>query len=100
MMSEAEFLNTQRWKRKRAKILKRDGYLCQECKRYGRRKGGEPVPAVLVHHIQHYEEHPELALADDNLVSLCEGCHNKMHPERGGLRRSSPPRYGEKIVHK
>ena len=79
MLSEAEFLGTRRWKRKREAILRRDGYLCQECKRYG-----------------HYDEHPELALDDGNLISLCEGCHNKMHPERGGQRRSSPPRYDRK----
>ena len=96
MLSEAEFLGTRRWKRKREAILRRDGYLCQECKRYGRKRNGHPVPAEVVHHIQHYDEHPELALDDGNLISLCEGCHNKMHPERGGQRRSIPPRYDRK----
>ena len=74
MLSEAEFLGTRRWKRKREAILRRDGYLCQECKRYGRKRNGHPVPAEVVHHIQHYDE----------------------HPERGGQRRSSPPRYDQK----
>lgn len=75
---------SQRWKHKRAQILRRDGYLCQECRKYGRM-----TQATTVHHIQHVEDHPELAYNDDNLVSLCEKCHNKMHPEKGtkGLRR-------------
>lgn len=93
---EKLFYETSLWRNKRKKILRRDKYLCQECKRYGRKKNGQPVPAVLVHHIKPYEQFPELALADSNLVSLCEGCHNKKHPERGGERRTSPPRYDRK----
>ncbi len=68
---------SRRWKKKRIKILRRDGFLCQECKRYGKR-----VEAVTVHHIKHASEYPELAYKDDNLVSLCSACHNRMHPEK------------------
>ena len=67
-----------RWKRKRAAILRRDGYLCQECKRYGKRR-----QATTVHHIRHADEYPELAYTDSNLVSLCSTCHQKAHPEKG-----------------
>ncbi|MDE6706851.1 MAG: HNH endonuclease [Oscillospiraceae bacterium] len=70
------------WKRKRAVIMRRDGYQCQDCKRYGRLR-----EAVTVHHIQHLDEHPELALQSENLISLCAECHNKRHPEKGGRRR-------------
>lgn len=73
--------NSPRWRRKRAAILRRDNYLCQNCKRYGRRR-----EAVVVHHIKHSDEYPELAFEDDNLVSLCEGCHNKEHPEKAAKR--------------
>ena len=66
-----------KWKRKRAKILRRDGYQCQMCRRYGK-----ATPAVTVHHIKHADEYPEFAYDDDNLVSLCEACHNKCHPEK------------------
>ena len=38
--------------------------------------------AVEVHHIKHVDEYPELAYEDSNLVSLCQGCHNKAHPEK------------------
>jgi len=65
------------WKKKRIQILKRDGYMCQECKRYGR-----SVDATTVHHIKHVDEFPELAYQSNNLVSLCSACHNKMHPEK------------------
>ena len=66
-----------RWKKKRAKILRRDGYMCRRCRRFGRR-----VEATEVHHIKHVDEFPELAWDDDNLVSLCHACHNAMHPEK------------------
>lgn len=69
--------NAPRWRRLRASVLRRDGYLCRYCLRYGRRR-----QATTVHHIEHADEHPELAYNADNLVSLCEACHNKMHPEK------------------
>ena len=65
------------WKKKRAKILSRDQYLCQRCKRYGRQ-----TAATTVHHIKHYDEYPELGLDNSNLVSLCGACHNFFHPEK------------------
>lgn len=58
-------------------MLSRDEYKCQICKRYGRQR-----EATTVHHIKHFDEFPELALESDNLISLCEACHNKMHPEK------------------
>lgn len=69
--------NCKRWKRKREWILKRDGYMCQRCKRYGRQR-----EAKTVHHIKHADEYPELAYKDDNLISLCDACHNAEHPEK------------------
>lgn len=71
-----------KWKRKQAAILRRDGYMCQWCRRYGRQ-----VSANTVHHIQHVEDHPELAFVDSNLISLCAACHNKAHPEKAKGRR-------------
>lgn len=81
-MTEREFLETKAWKRKRKYILRRDKYQCQYCKRYGKNR-----EATIVHHIKHYEDYPELGLVDSNLISLCPGCHNKQHPEKGGARR-------------
>lgn len=72
------FYETAKWKRKRLSILKRDGFQCRECKRFGKIR-----EATEVHHIKHYDEFPELALVDSNLVSLCKGCHNAQHKEKG-----------------
>ena len=79
-MSEFDY-KSKKWKRKRELVLRRDGYLCCECKKYGRKR-----EAVTVHHIKHVDEFPELAYTDGNLISLCNACHNKMHPEKGGRR--------------
>lgn len=69
--------NSQKWRRKRAAILRRDGYMCRYCRRFGRTR-----EATEVHHIQHADEYPELAYTDANLVSLCHACHNAQHPEK------------------
>ena len=68
------FYKSKAWKRKRAKILRRDEYMCQESKRYGK-----TVPATTIHHVYQIEYYPELALEDWNLISLCETQHNAMH---------------------
>lgn len=34
-----------------------------------------------VHHILPRSEHPELALDEENLMVLCEGCHKNIHSE-------------------
>lgn len=93
MRSADKFYSSAAWHHKRAAILRRDKHLCVECRRYGRRdKNGQPVRAVLVHHIVEYEDAPELGLVDSNLVSLCEACHNKKHPDRAA-KKGIPPRY-------
>ncbi|MMZ48225.1 hypothetical protein D1872_98910 [compost metagenome] len=68
------FYKSKRWKRKRAAILRRDKYMCQESKRFGKSES-----AVTVHHIYPLEHYPELALKDWNLVSLSDKQHNAMH---------------------
>lgn len=65
------------WKKKRKEVLRRDHYECQRCKR-----NHKVSKATTVHHIKHLKEHPELALDDDNLESLCGDCHNLEHPEK------------------
>ena len=51
---------------------------------FARAMGVKPRRAVVVHHIQPIEERPDLALTLSNLRSLCEACHNRRHPEKGG----------------
>lgn len=40
--------------------------------------------AVCVHHIKELKDHPELALDDDNLISLCHKCHDRVHGRDAG----------------
>ena len=73
-----KFYKSKEWKHKRPEILERDNHECQRCKDLGGYS-----EAVVVHHIKHLRDHPELALVDSNLSSRCEPCHNIEHPEKG-----------------
>lgn len=77
---EKKFYKSWTWKKKRKEIIDRDNGECQHCKERGEFSKGR-----LVHHIKHLKECPELGLADDNLITLCDECHNIMHPEKGYL---------------
>lgn len=68
---------TTRWKRKREHILKRDRYVCQHYKKYGKR-----IDADTVHHIYPLEEYPEYSFCDWNLISLSNKAHNMMHDRK------------------
>ena len=77
------------WRRKRDEILRRDHYECVMChKRIDKaRQDGTVLTgrdakirrAVCVHHIKELKDCPELALDDDNLISLCHACHDEIH---------------------
>lgn len=82
---EHAFYDTAAWHRQRAYVLRADKYECQMCKSAGRYRR-----AVLVHHVQHLRDRPDLALKmwvrsggkwTRQLVSLCRTCHNMCHPE-------------------
>lgn len=81
------FYNSAAWIKCRESVLIRDDYLCQECL-----KQGILTPADMVHHIKHFLDYPELALDEDNLTSLCNPCHNKEHPEKGGGQKKGKPK--------
>ena len=55
-------------------ILRRDGYLCQISKRYGKL-----IEADTVHHIYPREQFPEYAFSAWNLISLSHQAHNGLH---------------------
>ncbi|MGE6343768.1 HNH endonuclease [Bacillus mycoides] len=73
------FYNSIAWKNCRQLALKRDHYLCQECL-----KQNIITQADMVHHIEHFKDKPDKALVLENLISLCNVCHNKEHPEKSG----------------
>ena len=63
-----------KWIKLRKNILKRDGYACRECRRYGYMRD-----ARVVHHVFPADNYPYLFYNSKNLISLCDSCHNKMH---------------------
>lgn len=70
------------WERLRDSVLALDHYECQMCKARGRYSR-----AVVVHHVKHLRDRPDLALSiwdghTRQLVSLCKACHELCHPER------------------
>ena len=74
MHEDEKFYKGKHWKSLRESILKRDGYMCQYCKRFGKR-----VQADHVHHVLPREFYPEYTYSPWNLISLCKVCHNTMH---------------------
>lgn len=73
------FYKSSKWKRKRETILRRDEYQCRQCRRYGK-----TTAANTVHHIYPLEQYPEFALVSQNLISLCNACHEQMHDRLSG----------------
>ena len=83
------FYHTEAWRRARLAALERDHWLCQDHLAQQQAGARIRVPtATVVHHIKPREQYPELSLELSNLVSLCEACHNKRHPEKGGSPES------------
>lgn len=80
-----DFYDWTEWVHKRQDVLRMDKRECQRCKACGRYRR-----AVIVHHVKHLRDRPDLALSviDPDtgmrqLVSLCRTCHEELHPERG-----------------
>ena len=77
--TDRDYYESPLWKRIRLRVLKRDNRICKRC-------GGE---ATLVHH-RNYDQETLQGRADENLVSLCEGCHNFIHLDDQDHARSWP----------
>lgn len=81
---EALFYEWPEWKALREDVLRRlDQSECQRCKAKGRFRG-----AVIVHHVKHLRERPDLSLSiwdpetgERQLISVCKQCHEELHPE-------------------
>ncbi|MDN4525331.1 HNH endonuclease [Fictibacillus fluitans] len=91
------FYKSSAWEKLRLMALERDHYECQQCKREGKVhvdsikvEGQKKSVELNVHHIREIENHPELALEIENLETLCLGCHNKQHPEKGFGKDKQP----------
>ena len=73
------FYRTKRWAQLRRVILRRDGYMCQLSRRYGKH-----VPADTVHHVFPRELYPEYQWAGWNLISLSRAAHDTLHDRNTG----------------
>ena len=62
------------WKAKRLEILERDGNKCVKC--------GE-TKRLHVHHLSYTKGRDAWEYPNDNLVTLCNGCHLAEHPDKG-----------------
>lgn len=87
------FYDWPEWGRTRAAVLAMDRWECQSCRARGRYR-----KAVLVHHVRHLKDRPDLALSvfdldtgARQLVSLCRPCHEEAHPERMRIGPPPPP---------
>ena len=77
------FYKSPEWQHKRKTILKRDGYSCRECARYGKTES-----ANTVHHVMPLSDRPDLKLDSRNLISLSDYDHERMHNRlTGGLSK-------------
>ena len=74
------FYSSAEWLALRALVLSRSP-LCRSCDRQGR-----VTVAVEVHHVLDRRNHPELALAIENLEPLCKACHSRLSPTAFGVK--------------
>jgi 5-methylcytosine-specific restriction endonuclease McrA len=66
----AERPDSETWERLRVAALRRDNYTCQGC--------GATCTKLNVHHIVDVQDGGKSTLA--NLITLCDGCHGRIHP--------------------
>lgn len=65
-----------RWQKKRLQVLERDHFTCQGC--------GAKHRTLHVHHYCYTTPNP-WDESEENLVTLCEECHNTIHNYQHGL---------------
>ena len=78
--TDSGLYGSDKWKHKRSCVLRRDGYIDQIDKRYGK-----TTEATIVHHIFPLEDYPQYAYCDWNLISVSAKNHNKLHNQDGSL---------------
>lgn len=77
------FYKSKEWRKLRAIAKRRDNNECQMCKEIGGYSKG-----YMVHHIKEVKDYPELALTLNNLQTLCNSCHNKVHDKLPNQKKS------------
>jgi 5-methylcytosine-specific restriction endonuclease McrA len=74
-----DFYNSPEWERIRQAVIARDHALCQDCLKEHRIKLYDTV-----HHIEPIKTNWNKRLNIDNLVCLCESCHQERHKAMKG----------------
>lgn len=77
-MTYKEQLLHPNWQRKRLEILSRDEFACKLCY--------DTESTLHVHHKQYAKGRMAWEYPDDELVTLCEDCHETMHEQNAMLR--------------
>ena len=67
-----EYLKTDEWRAKRAKVIERAGSLCEGCRQR---------PASQVHHLTYKHVFAEFMF---ELVAVCDECHDRLHADDTG----------------
>lgn len=78
-MTYAEKLKDPRWQKKRLKVLEYAQWRCQIC--------GSKSKTLHVHHSYYLRGKEPWQYPDGSLISVCNDCHDKIHPEK----KKSPP---------
>lgn len=95
------FYYSDEWLKLREFVMEQNHHECANC-----RKKGKVTRANCVHHVNHVRNRPDLALSlyytdkhgnrKENLVPLCNACHNKEHPEKFAKRYNNGERFMNK----
>ena len=88
-----KFYKSREWRELSDAVMKENNYECQKCK-----AKGIHTKARSVHHVQWVRKHPRLALSRtyeyngatyNNLIPLCENCHNEAHSKGLAVKRNN-----------
>lgn len=77
-MTYREQLAHPNWQRKRLEIMKRDDFQCCMC--------GDDETTLHVHHKQYVKGRMAWEYPSEELVTLCEDCHESMHEQTSAFR--------------
>lgn len=75
------FYKTKVWQDTREYIMSRDARLCQDCLKKGRITTAEEVHHIIELTPENMTD-PDIALNENNLISLCRECHKARHGAR------------------
>lgn len=94
--NEDDFYSWDEWKRKlRPEVLRLDNFECQLCKVRGKVRSSSTGSRMIVHHVKHLRDRPDLALSvfdpdtgERQLITVCKDCHEALHPD--SMRQLTP----------